>query len=65
MTVWTHIKARLFKFVRRESGATAIEYALIAAAIFLGIAPIWSEIAPRMGTMYGALIDYFSAVGAI
>lgn len=34
---WGHMKSTIFKFLRDESGATAIEYGLIAAGISLAI----------------------------
>ena len=49
-------------FASDEDGATAIEYALIATAIFLAIVPPMTVVATRMGTTYQAILSYFSAV---
>ncbi|CAN5399588.1 hypothetical protein BH10PSE7_BH10PSE7_20080 [soil metagenome] len=57
---------RMFGALRRfcsdDSGATAIEYALIAAGIFLAIVPPMGLIATRMGLTYNKILDYFSSV---
>jgi Flp pilus assembly pilin Flp len=49
-------------FAGDEDGATAIEYALIATAIFLAIVPPMTVIASRMGTTYQSILNYFDAV---
>ena len=41
------------KFVRDESGATAIEYALICGLIFLAIVAAVTNFASKASTMYG------------
>ena len=41
------------KFVRDESGATAIEYALICGLIFLAIVAAVTNFASKTSTMYG------------
>lgn len=52
----------LRRFCSDDSGATAIEYALIAAGIFLAIVPPMGLIATRMGLTYNKILDYFSSV---
>jgi Flp pilus assembly pilin Flp len=50
------------RFISDDNGATAIEYGLIAAGIFLAIVPPMSLIATRMGLTYNKILDYFSSV---
>ena len=50
------------RFISDESGATAIEYGLIAAGIFLAIVPPMGVIATRMGLTYNKILDYFSSI---
>lgn len=51
-------------FLSDDRGATAIEYALIAAGIFLAIVPPVAVIANKMGITYNTILDFFTAVGA-
>jgi pilus assembly protein Flp/PilA len=46
---------RLRRFIHDERGATAIEYALIAGFIFLGIAGALNQFASSTGTMYNKI----------
>lgn len=44
------------RFVRDESGATAIEYALIAGILFLGIVTAVTNYAARANLMYNNIV---------
>ena len=48
MGISSHIKA----FVQDETGATVIEYALIAALVFLAIVGAVDRLAESVGTMF-------------
>lgn len=50
-------------FSSDESGATAIEYGLIAAGIFLAIVPPVAVIANKMGVTYNSILGFFTTVG--
>jgi pilus assembly protein Flp/PilA len=50
------------RFISDESGATAIEYGLIAGGIFLAIVPPITVFATRMGVTYNKILDYFSSI---
>jgi pilus assembly protein Flp/PilA len=47
---------RLVKFLRDEEGATAIEYALIAALIAVVIAVALSPIGTRIAAIFGQIL---------
>jgi pilus assembly protein Flp/PilA len=47
------------RFARDESGATAIEYSLIAAGIFLGIVAPIASLKTNMNATYGNILNYF------
>jgi pilus assembly protein Flp/PilA len=47
----------IFKFLRDESGATAIEYGLIAAGISVAIIGIVSTIGGKLLTAFTAISD--------
>ena len=49
-------------FIRDRRGATAIEYALIAAAIFLAIVPPMAVVATNMSSTYQRILSYFDAI---
>jgi Flp pilus assembly pilin Flp len=51
------------RFWRNESGATAIEYSLIASAVFLGIVTPVATMKSKMNVTYQAILDYFTTVG--
>ena len=57
------IKNTFTRFSRDESGATAIEYSLIASAVFLGIIVPVSDIKGKMNVTYSAILQYFADVG--
>jgi len=52
----------LRNFVADQAGATAIEYSLIAAAVFLGIVPLISAMHGQMANTYQAILGYFAAI---
>ena len=56
------IKSALRTFLRDKAGATAIEYSLIAAAVFLGIAPLIAAMDVQMHNTYQQILDYFSVI---
>ena len=49
----------LIRFLRCEAGATAIEYAMIAAATFLGLVPLISNIGDSLLNKYQNIGNYF------
>ena len=53
---------RIESFVADDSGATAIEYALIAAAIFLAIITPMASVASNMSSTYQQILDYFDTI---
>jgi Flp pilus assembly pilin Flp len=53
---------RLRNALRDQNGATAIEYALIAAAIFLAIVPPMASVASNMDATYHRILSYFDDV---
>ncbi len=59
LTVYTKIKTKLANFAEDDRGASAVEYALIIAAISLVIAAaafsLGDEVAARFTAMTGAL----------
>lgn len=53
------------KFASDDGGATAIEYALIAGFIFLGLVPLIQMMGGSVNTMYETILSYFdTAMGA-
>jgi Flp pilus assembly pilin Flp len=52
----------LRKFLADRTGATAIEYSLIAAAVFLGIVPLIAAMDTKMSATYQAILGYFSSI---
>ncbi|MGE0211115.1 MAG: Flp family type IVb pilin [Parvibaculaceae bacterium] len=59
------LSQRLGKFASDESGVTAIEYALIASFIFLGLVPLINMMGGSVGIMYDQILGYFdTALGA-
>jgi Flp pilus assembly pilin Flp len=50
---------RIIAFGRDTSGATAIEYGLIAGAVFLGIVGPIKVIASKMNITYTNILSYF------
>ena len=53
---------RFESFIGDEEGATAIEYALIATAVFLAIVPPMILVKANMNSTYQAILAYFDAV---
>jgi pilus assembly protein Flp/PilA len=51
----TVVKHRVLKFLRDDSGATAIEYGLIAAGIAVAIITVVKGIGPRLNTTFTSL----------
>ena len=52
----------LRKFLNDQAGTTAIEYSLIAAAVFLGIVPLIQAMHGQMATTYETILSYFAAM---
>jgi Flp pilus assembly pilin Flp len=50
------------RFGSDERGATAIEYSLIAAAVFFGIIGPLQIIASKMDLTYGNILGYFDDI---
>jgi len=46
---------KMHAFLRDESGATAIEYAIIAAGIALAIIPTVKGIGPKLNTTFSSI----------
>jgi pilus assembly protein Flp/PilA len=49
------LKHRLLEFISDESGATAIEYGLIAAGIALAIIAVVNGLGSNLNTMFGSI----------
>jgi pilus assembly protein Flp/PilA len=49
------MKSLLNRFVKDESGATAIEYGLIAALISVVCITVWTNIGTNMNTKFGSV----------
>ena len=47
------------RFVHCERGATGIEYAMIASAVFLGLAPLFSTIGDSLLSKYQSIGNLF------
>jgi pilus assembly protein Flp/PilA len=58
-----HLENIFTRFARDESGATAIEYSMIASAVFLGILVPVGSIKDSMNSTYNQIHDYFVTVG--
>jgi pilus assembly protein Flp/PilA len=56
------LKERAKAFVADESGATAIEYGMIAAGIFLAIIPPVVTLSDNLETTYTQILSYFDNV---
>jgi len=52
----------LRNFAADQAGATAIEYSLIAAAVFLGIVPLINAMHGQMANTYQTILSYFAAI---
>ena len=49
------MKTLVSRFVKDESGATAIEYGLIAAGISVAIIAVVNGIGPKLNTSFGSI----------
>lgn len=58
----TKLFRKLRNALRDQNGATAIEYALIAAAIVLAIVPPMATVASNMDATYHQILSYFEDV---
>jgi len=47
--------SKLFAFLKNESGATAIEYSLIAAGIALAIITVVNGLGPKLNTKFTSI----------
>jgi pilus assembly protein Flp/PilA len=47
------VKDLTWKFLKNESGATAIEYGLIAAGIGVAIVTVVGEVGTQLNTLFG------------
>lgn len=52
------IALRINAYLEDESGATAIEYALIASFVFLGLVPLIQMMGGKVGDMYETILGY-------
>ena len=52
------LKKRAKAFMADESGATAIEYGMIAAGIFLAIVPPVVALSNTLDSTYGKILQY-------
>ena len=50
------------RFSSDDAGATAIEYSLIAGAVFLGIVAPIATLKDKMNLTYGNILAYFDSV---
>jgi Flp pilus assembly pilin Flp len=50
------------RFKAADNGATAIEYSLIAAAVFLGIVPLIKAMDGHMHDTYQRILSYFDTI---
>lgn len=55
---------RISAYLADETGATAIEYGLIAAGIVLALISTMPLLTNNMGNTYNEMLTYFNAVGA-
>jgi len=53
--------ARLFAFLKNESGATAIEYGLIAAGISVAIIAVVNGLGTQLNTTFGTISSDLAA----
>lgn len=53
-------KLKLTKWLADESGATAIEYALIASAMALALIPALSAFSVNLGGAFSRIVGYFA-----
>lgn len=56
-----HLRRRFAAFLRDESGATAIEYGLLAALVGVAIIVAVSELGVTLGDLYGGVKDKVNA----
>jgi len=50
-----HVKTALLRFLKDESGATAIEYGLIAAGVALAIIAVVSNVGIKLKTTFSSI----------
>ncbi len=55
-------KLKLTKWLADESGATAIEYALIASAMALALVPAMSALSTSLGGAFSRIVGYFTLI---
>lgn len=58
-----HHETVFARFASDESGATAIEYSMIASAVFFGILVPVGNIKESLNSMYHQIYGYFVTVG--
>lgn len=51
------------KFLRDANGATAVEYCIIATAMFLAIIPAFLYVSTGIMVKFQSLSDYFISIG--
>jgi Flp pilus assembly pilin Flp len=56
-------RLKLQKMLRDDTGATAIEYALIAAAMGVALVPAMANFSGDINGVYGKILNYFNIVG--
>jgi pilus assembly protein Flp/PilA len=57
------LKNNWSRFCENESGATAIEYGLIASIMALGLIPVLGSTSSGVASLYQQMQDNFAAVG--
>ena len=56
------MKNKIDRFIRDESGAVAIEYSLIAGAMFLAISPAFYLVRDAINVKFAAIASYFTTI---
>lgn len=59
--MFNHMKETLKRCLKSQSGATAVEYSLIAFAMFGAIIPAFLYVASALGVKPSAVTDYFNS----
>jgi Flp pilus assembly pilin Flp len=55
----TQAKRVIAQFLRCESGSVAVEYVIMAAAMFLALIPSFLYVASGIGIKFSTISDYF------
>jgi Flp pilus assembly pilin Flp len=49
------------RFLRHESGSAAVEYAVVAMAMFMAIIPAFVYVSSGIGLKFQSIVSYFSS----